>query len=296
CPMAYMDDLTRCGRSAMRLDVSARCLCPSRDRRASQWFGSISTVIAPRRARGRIAGERGSGVGEERENREFPSLSRSPARSLSRYPTLSRSTESEINRSPVANARFAPEAPIVALDYLLDDCQSSPNSAAEFLAFVQPREDAEDRLVMSLRNPYTVIADVKDRGVGGGEWGVGESERRRQGTAFFPFSLSPCSLISLSPLPTPHPPLPILISLFPSDLDPLQRLVVVFDRVDDQVVEDFAHARVVGSNYRQPPRATNLGSAFQQPRLDHLQRFADDVVEIDFMHGQLGSPDAGRNE
>src|SRR6266498_3384201 len=198
--------------------------------------------------------------------------------------TLSRSTESEINRSPDANARFDPDAPIMALDYLLDDGQANSNSAAEFLALVQPPEDAEDRLVMSLRNPYTVIADVKDRGVGGGEWGVVESERRRQGSAFFPFSLSP--------LPPPHPPLPILPSLFPSDLDPLQRLVVVFDRVDDQVVEDFAYARVVGSNYRQPLRATNLGAAFLQPRRDHLQRFADDVVEIDFMHGQVGSPDA----
>src|SRR5262245_1862031 len=230
------------------------------------------------------AGEWGSGGGGERDNREFLSLSRSPA--------LSRSTESEINRSPDAHARFDPDAPVVALDYLLDDGQANSNSAAEFLALVQPREDAEDRLVMSLRNPYTVIADVKDRGVGGGEWGVGESERRRQGTAFFPFSLSPCSLISLPPLPTPHPPLPILPSLFPSDLDPLQRLVVVFDRVDDQVVEDFAYARLVGSNYRQPPRATNLGAAFHQPRRDHLQRFVDDVVEIDLMHRQVGSPDA----
>src|SRR5262249_49791271 len=108
----------------------------------------------------------------------------------------------------------------------------------------------------------------------------------------FPFSLSPCSVISLSPLPTPHPPLAILPSLLPPDLDPLQRLVVVFDRVDDQVVEDFAYARVVGSNCRQTPRATNLGAPFLQARRDHLQRFADDVVEIDFIHGQVGSPDA----
>src|SRR5262245_7473254 len=204
----------------------------------------------------------------------------------------SRSTEGEINRSPDVNARFDPDAPIMALDYLLDDCQASSNSAAEFLALVQPPEDAEDRFVMALRNPYAVIADVKDRGVGGGEWGVGERRRRRQGSAFFPFSLSPCYLISLSPLPTPHPQLPILHSLFPSDLDPLQRFVVVFDRVDDQVVEDFAYARVVGSNYRQRPRATNLGAAFMQPRRDHLERFADDVVEIDFIHSHLGSPDA----
>src|SRR6266511_4780509 len=128
--------------------------------------------------------------------------------------TLSRSTESEINRSPDANARFDPDAPIMALDYLLDDGQANSNSAAEFLALVQPPEDAEDRLVMSLRNPYTVIADVKDRVVGGGEWGVVESERRRQGSAFFPFSLSPCSLISLSPPPpppTPYSPLPLPI-------------------------------------------------------------------------------------
>src|SRR6266498_132535 len=120
--------------------------------------------------------------------------------------TLSRSTESEINRSPDANARFDPDAPIMALDYLLDDGQANSNSAAEFLALVQPPEDAEDRLVMSLRNPYTVIADVKDRGVGGGEWGVVESERRRQGSAFFPFSLShlppPHSLFSP---PSSHP-------------------------------------------------------------------------------------------
>jgi len=31
CRIAYVDDLTRCGRSAIRLNVSARCLCPSRD-------------------------------------------------------------------------------------------------------------------------------------------------------------------------------------------------------------------------------------------------------------------------
>src|SRR5262245_30434064 len=203
----------------------------------------------------------------------------------------SRSTEGEINRSPDANARFDPDAPVMALDYLLDDGQAGSNSAAEFLPLVQPPEDAEDRIVMALRNPYAVIADVKDRGIGGGEWGAGERRRRRQGSAFFPF-LSPCYLISLSPLPTPHPPLAILLSLFPPDLDPLQRLVVVFDRVDDQVVEDFAYARVVGSNYRQPPRAANLGAAFLQPRRDHLQSFADDVVEIDFIHSHVGSPDA----
>src|SRR5262249_23766451 len=179
----------------------------------------------------------------------------------------------------------------MALDYLLDDGQASSNSAAEFLALVQPPEDAEDRIVMALRNPYAVIADVKDRGVGGGEWGVGERRRRRQGSAFFPF-LSPCYPISLSPLPTPHPQLPILHSIFPSDLDPLQRLVVVFYRVYDQDLADFAYARVVGSNYRQLPRATNLGAAFLQPRRNHLQRFGDDVVEIDFIHDQVGSPDA----
>jgi hypothetical protein len=53
CRMANVNDLTRCGRSAIRLNVSARCLCPSRDRRASRWFGSISAVIAPSRAHGR---------------------------------------------------------------------------------------------------------------------------------------------------------------------------------------------------------------------------------------------------
>ena len=58
------------------------------------------------------------------------------ARSRSRSPTLSRSTEVEINRSPDANARFDPDAPVVALDYLLDDGQTRSNSAAEFLAIV----------------------------------------------------------------------------------------------------------------------------------------------------------------
>jgi hypothetical protein len=52
----------------------------------------------------------------------------------------------------------------VALDYLLDDGQSRSNSAAEFLAIAQSPEDAEDRLVMALRNPYAVIANVKDGG------------------------------------------------------------------------------------------------------------------------------------
>jgi hypothetical protein len=105
------------------------------------------------------AGERGSGGAAERETRGFPSLSRSPA-----SPLFPRSTESEINRSPDADARFDPNAPFVALDYLLDDGQSRSNSAAEFLAIVQPPENAEDRLVMALRNPYAVIANVKDRG------------------------------------------------------------------------------------------------------------------------------------
>jgi hypothetical protein len=70
-----------------------------------------------------------------------------------------------------------------------------------------------------------------------------ERGRRRQGSAYFPFSLPPCSLISLSPLPTPHPPFPNSHFLLPSDLDPLLRLVAVFDRVDDQVVENFGYAR-----------------------------------------------------
>jgi len=52
-PYGDVDDLTRCGRSAERLNVSARYLCPSQDQRASRWFSSIGAVIAPGRARGR---------------------------------------------------------------------------------------------------------------------------------------------------------------------------------------------------------------------------------------------------
>src|SRR5215468_2705231 len=52
-PYGDVDDLTRCARSAKRLNVSARYLCPSQDRRASRWFSSIGAVIAPGRARGR---------------------------------------------------------------------------------------------------------------------------------------------------------------------------------------------------------------------------------------------------
>src|SRR5262249_40595593 len=52
-PYGVVDDLSRCGRSAERLNVSARYLCPSRDRKASGWFSSIGAVIAPSRARGR---------------------------------------------------------------------------------------------------------------------------------------------------------------------------------------------------------------------------------------------------
>jgi hypothetical protein len=52
-PNGDVDGLSRCGRSAKRLNVNARYLCPSRDRRTSRWFSSISTVIAPGRARGR---------------------------------------------------------------------------------------------------------------------------------------------------------------------------------------------------------------------------------------------------
>jgi len=52
-PYSDVDDLSRCGRGAKRLNVSARYLCPSRDRRASRWFSNIGAVIAPSRARGR---------------------------------------------------------------------------------------------------------------------------------------------------------------------------------------------------------------------------------------------------
>src|SRR5215510_8708933 len=90
----------------------------------------------------------------------------------------------------------------MALDYLLDDCQASSNSAAEFLALVQPPEDAEDRIVMALRNPYAVIADVKDRGVGGGEGGEGEKETR---FCLFPLLVP---LLPHLPVPTPHSPPP----------------------------------------------------------------------------------------
>src|SRR5215471_21290549 len=125
---------------------------------------------------------------------------------------------------------------------------------------------------MALRNPYAVIANIKDRGVGNGQWGM------------------VILLVSLS-----HYPI-VFRSIFPSDLDPLQRLVVIFDRIDDQVVEDFADTRVVGSNDRKSPRATDLGAAFLQPRRDHLQRSADDFVEIDFTQGQFGLPDAREME
>jgi hypothetical protein len=54
-PCGDVDDLSRCGRGAKRLNVSARYLCPSRDRRASRWFSSIGAVIASSRARGSVA-------------------------------------------------------------------------------------------------------------------------------------------------------------------------------------------------------------------------------------------------
>ena len=89
---------------------------------------------------------------------------------------------------------------------------------------------------------------------------------------------------------SPSPRLPLSRPLFPANLDPLRRLVVVFDRIDDQVVEDFADARVVGPNGGQRSWSANLDAALPQPLRDHLQRFADHFIEGDgqFLVGLLG--------
>ena len=50
CSMTYVSYFMR-SHSAKQLNVSAPCLCPTRDRKASQWFYSISTVIARSRTR-----------------------------------------------------------------------------------------------------------------------------------------------------------------------------------------------------------------------------------------------------
>src|SRR5215831_10863473 len=146
---------------------------------------------------------------------------------------------------------------------------------------MQPFEDAKDRFVMTLRNSNAVIANVENRRRRDGERrrrGDGATGRRGEFLSYFLLLRLSASLSSCPPV-TPSARRPVAPPLFPADLDPLQRFVVVLDRIDDQVVEDFADARVAGSNYGQPARAANLRAAFLQPRRDHLQRFVDDLIK-----------------
>ena len=76
---------------------------------------------------------------------------------------------------------------------------------------------------------------------------------------------------------------------FTADLDPFLGFIVVFDSIDNQVVENFTHMHAVGLYTGQPSWDAHVDLALLQPCGEQFDCLLDDSVDIDLFRGQFGT-------
>src|SRR5690348_5322143 len=162
---------------------------------------------------------------------------------------MTRRLQGEIECGAFARFGLEPDFAAVALDDFLHERQTDAGAFFRFLARLEPLEDAENFLVEFRLNTQSVVLHEKHFFSDG-------SVRRGFGRKI-------------------------------TDLDGWLGLVVIFDRIGDEIAEQFGDARLVAGNNRKLFVCNDPRAAFSQEMFERGFDIGDDDIQVRRLDGKL---------